>query len=148
LNSTSVKDEWESIVKNRSKTPASVSTQVADSHQTSKVFLYAALASAVIGFGLYTYFNKNGMGQYSALALLAGLVLGCGLFWFSPQRPALFEYFQQVLVEGRKIVWPTPKETVQRAIVVFIFIVCLSTFLWIADSIYSMIFFKWLLGRA
>jgi preprotein translocase subunit SecE len=56
-------------------------------------------------------------------------------------------YVNEVVVEGKKVVWPTAKETVQRTIVVFIFVFILAVFLWGVDLLLTKILYGWLLGR-
>ena len=48
-------------------------------------------------------------------------------------------YLQEVRVEAKKVVWPTRKDTMQTTIVVFGMVIVVSLFLWMVDSILSMI---------
>jgi preprotein translocase subunit SecE len=49
------------------------------------------------------------------------------------------KYLQEVQVEAKKVVWPTRKDTTQTTIVVFGMVILVSLFLWMVDSILSMI---------
>ena len=44
------------------------------------------------------------------------------------------QFFSQVRAEGRKIVWPSRKETWITSVMVFIMVVIASAFFWIVDA--------------
>ncbi len=57
-----------------------------------------------------------------------------------PARPAQkrvgpFEFLQQVRDEGRKVTWPTRKETLVTTLMVFVMVVVASAFFLIADFV-------------
>ena len=60
-------------------------------------------------------------------------------------KTSLGEYVNQVRNEGRKVVWPTRKETVTTAIMVLIMTTLLAIFFFGVDSVFSAIV-KFLLG--
>ncbi|MEQ7154651.1 preprotein translocase subunit SecE [Brevundimonas aurifodinae] len=49
------------------------------------------------------------------------------------------QFFSQVRAEGRKIIWPSRKETWITSVMVFIMVLLAAAFFWIVD---------WLLGQA
>ena len=57
-----------------------------------------------------------------------------------PVRPAQkrvgpFEFLQQVRDEGRKVTWPTRKETLVTTLMVFVMVVVASVFFTVADQV-------------
>ncbi len=105
-----------------------------------------ALVLLFVGVAVYGYLkSKQSMVAYGIL--IGGLLASAILFWFSPQRIQFLTYVNEVVVEGKKVVWPTAKETVQRTVVVFIFVFILAVFLWGVDLLLTKILYGWFLGR-
>ena len=54
----------------------------------------------------------------------------------APAKPRLSpaQFFSQVRAEGRKIVWPSRKETWITSVMVFIMVLIASIFFWIVDT--------------
>ena len=54
----------------------------------------------------------------------------------APAKPRLSpaQFFSQVRAEGRKIVWPSRKETWITSVMVFIMVIIASIFFWIVDT--------------
>lgn len=55
------------------------------------------------------------------------------------------EYIKQVKQEGRKVTWPSRKETTLSTIMVFIMVTIAAIFLFLTDQIVATII-RWLLG--
>lgn len=53
----------------------------------------------------------------------------------APKRVGPFEFLSQVRDEGRKVTWPTRKETVVTTIMVFIMVVVASLFFTAVDQV-------------
>ncbi len=53
----------------------------------------------------------------------------------APKRTSPLEFFGQVRDEGRKVTWPTRKETTVTTIMVFVMVVIASIFFTIVDQI-------------
>jgi preprotein translocase, SecE subunit, bacterial len=49
----------------------------------------------------------------------------------------LKRFFTETKAEFRKIVWPTPKETLNQTVVVLIAIVCIGIVIWALDALDS-----------
>ena len=49
------------------------------------------------------------------------------------KRTSPIQFFQQVRAEGRKIVWPSRKETWITSVMVFIMVIIASIFFWVVD---------------
>jgi preprotein translocase subunit SecE len=51
------------------------------------------------------------------------------------KRTSIPQFFSQVRAEGRKIVWPTRKETWITSVMVFIMVAIATLFFWIVDFV-------------
>ncbi|WP_453978163.1 preprotein translocase subunit SecE [Brevundimonas sp. Marseille-Q4549] len=60
-------------------------------------------------------------------------------------RPSITQFYQQVMAEARKIVWPSRKETWITSVMVFIMVVVASIFFWIVDTGLGFLF-RWIIG--
>jgi preprotein translocase subunit SecE len=54
---------------------------------------------------------------------------------FSAPGREFVAFAQEAVVEVKKVVWPTRKETVQTTGVVVAFVIVMAIFLWIVDAI-------------
>ena len=57
------------------------------------------------------------------------------------------QFLSQVRAEGRKITWPSRKETIQTTAVVFVLVLVMAIFLWVVD-IGFLWMVKMLMGRS
>jgi len=48
-----------------------------------------------------------------------------------------FKFLKEVKAEGKKITWPTRKETIISTIAVFIVVIVIATFLYLSDQVIS-----------
>ena len=53
----------------------------------------------------------------------------------APKRIGPFEFLQQVRDEGRKVTWPTRKETRVTTLMVFVMVVVASVFFTVVDQV-------------
>lgn len=60
-------------------------------------------------------------------------------------RPSPAQFISQVRAEGRKIVWPSRKETWITSVMVFIMVVIAAIFFWIVDTGLGFAF-RWIIG--
>lgn len=60
-------------------------------------------------------------------------------------RTSPAQFFSQVRAEGRKIVWPSRKETWITSVMVFIMVIIASIFFWIVDTGLGFAF-RWIIG--
>ena len=65
---------------------------------------------------------------------IAGLVAGAAVAWTSVPGKTFYAFAQESVVETRKVVWPTRKETIQTTGIVAAFVVIMAVFLWIVDG--------------
>lgn len=67
------------------------------------------------------------------LAVLAGVGAALLVLWTSPVGKQGFAFAQEAVVETRKVVWPTRKETIQTTVAVFGLVLVMAVFLWVVD---------------
>ena len=67
--------------------------------------------------------------------VVAGVVIGLGLAWFSWYGREFWQFALASRVELRKVVWPDREETIKTTYVVFLFAILLGVFFWALDWI-------------
>src|SRR5580698_4564179 len=65
--------------------------------------------------------------------VLAGVLAGIGLAWFSWYGREFWQFALAARVELRKVVWPEREETIKTTYVVFIFAIVMGLFFWGLD---------------
>jgi preprotein translocase subunit SecE len=108
-----------------------------------KIKIALAALLAVAGLAAFYYLSESPM-VIRLLAILAGLVAGTVVFWMTEPGKRFYVYSQESVVETKKVVWPTRKETLQTTGIVFVFVVVMALFLWGVDSILLLILQKFL----
>ena len=96
-----------------------------------KITLAALLAMA--GIGTFYYLSESPM-VIRLVAILVGLAAGAVVFWTTDPGKRFYVYSQESVVETKKVVWPTRKETLQTTGIVFVFVVVMALFLWMVDA--------------
>ena len=96
------------------------------------IFLAAGMCVVAGVFGFYRFAE-------SALALrmlmvLAGLVAAAGVAYTSTPGKEFVQFAQEAVNEGKKVAWPTRKETIQMTLIVFAFAVVMAIFLFAVDT--------------
>lgn len=101
------------------------------------------VAAGVVGF----YLLPEAQTVLRVLVFVASVAAGAAVFWFSAPGREFVAYAQESLVEARKVVWPSRKETTQMTMMVFVFVFVLALFMWLVDSSLSWLFYDVLLRR-
>ena len=81
------------------------------------------------------------------LAVLAGLGVAVAVLWTTPVGQRSLGFVGESVVEARKVVWPTRKETIQTTMVVFVLVVIMAAFLAVVDIGFAYMV-QWLMGRS
>ena len=91
------------------------------------------LSAGVAGFYLI---SRAADDLARARRCLAGVVLrGVAVAWFTETGRSVSSHFaHEAVVEAKKVVWPTRKETMQTTGIVFAFVVVMALFLWLTDK--------------
>ena len=91
--------------------------------------------------------QANAKPQLGAKAQSAGGAAAIAVDSPEPKKPRTSpaQFFSQVRAEGRKIVWPSRKETWITSVMVFIMVIIASIFFWIVDTGLGFAF-RWIIG--
>jgi preprotein translocase subunit SecE len=100
------------------------------------------VAAGVVGFYLL---SEQAM-VLRVLAVLAGVAAGAAVAWHSEPGRQFALFAQETIVETKKVVWPTRKETMQTTGIVFAFMVVMALFLWVTDKTLEWVFYDIILG--
>ena len=93
-----------------------------------------ALAILIVIAGVTGYFLlplEYGWMRWGAV--VASLVLGAVVLWFSWYGRQFMQFVDLARAELRKVVWPTRQETLQTTLVVFGFVIIAGIFFWLLD---------------
>jgi len=97
--------------------------------------LKLALAIAIVVGGMVAYYMMTTQPMVlRILALVAGLVLGGFVAWFSEPGRRFLAFGKESWAEVKRVVWPTKKETWTITLYVFLFVVVMALFLWLVDK--------------
>jgi preprotein translocase subunit SecE len=98
-----------------------------------KIKIAVAVALVAAGVAGYYLLDQSPL-IVRVAAVLAGLATGAVAFWLSDPGKVFHGFAQESVVETKKVVWPTRKETLQTTGVVFAFMVVMALFLWMVDA--------------
>lgn len=99
-----------------------------------KIKIAVAILCVVGGLWLYYHFVDVALGL-RALMILGGLALGVLVMWTSNPGKTFMGFAQDAWREGARVAWPSRQETVRMTLVVFVFVVIMSLFLFLIDNI-------------
>lgn len=112
----------------------------------NKIKLLVAVLLLVAGIaGFYLLADKPTVVRI--LAVLAGLGASVAVLWSTPVGQRSLSFIGEAVVEARKVVWPTRKETIQTTLVVFALVVVMAAFLAVVDIGFAFMV-QWLMGRS
>jgi len=112
----------------------------------NKIKLLVAVLLLVAGLaGFYLLADKPTVVRI--LAVLAGLAASVAVLWSTPVGQRSLGFIGESVVEARKVVWPTRKETIQTTLVVFALVVVMAAFLAVVDIGFAFMV-QWLMGRS
>ena len=89
---------------------------------------------ALLGVGGFYYFEEQAL-LYRVLGVVAVFSLAAALALLSPRGRYLAGFVGDARGEVRKMVWPTRVETLQTALVVFVAVLLMATFMWLLDRL-------------
>jgi len=93
-----------------------------------------SLAVLILAAGVVGYYWFNDLPTWQRLLMLiAALVVGGAVGFFTRAGHALRDFLVESNFELRKVVWPTRQETLQTTVVVFIFVAVAGVFFWLLD---------------
>ena len=103
-----------------------------------------AAAAVLVLFGFACYYVLSD--PWATVLLVVGIVAAVVVLFFSEAGHRFVAFAKDSIVEVRKVVWPTRKETVQTTAVVFGFVLCMAFFLWVVDKGLEWILYDVVLG--
>ena len=114
---------------------------------TSTDIAKLAIAVALVAGGIAGYYWLGGSALVlRILAVAAGIAAGAALAAFTAPGQEFVVFAQEAVLEVKKVVWPTRKETVQTSAAVFAFVVVMALFLWISDKTLEWVLYDLVLG--
>ena len=120
-------------------------TDTTENSVADKMKLVVAVALVVAGIAGYYLLAANSI-LLRLLALFAGIVAGIVVAWTSALGQDFLAFARESLVEVKKVVWPTRKETMQTTAAVFAFVVVMALFLWVSDKTLEWVLYDLILG--
>jgi len=110
-----------------------------------KLKFFLALVLLIGGVAGFYYFDDQPM-VLRILAVLAGVVLGGAVAWFSNPGQRFVVFGRESIAEAKKVVWPSRRETIQTTGVVFAFVLVMAIVLWTADKSLEWVLYDLILG--
>ena len=110
-----------------------------------KIKLVFAAALVVAGVAGYYWLSASSI-LLRILAVVAGIAAGAAVAWQSAPGRDFVVFAREALVEVKKVVWPTRKETMQTTAAVFAFVVVMAVFLWLSDKTLEWALYDLILG--
>jgi preprotein translocase subunit SecE len=110
-----------------------------------KIKLAIAAVLVVAGIAGYYWFSENSI-LLRILSVIAGLAAGVAVAWTSAPGQQFLGFGRESLVEVKKVVWPTRKETMQTTAAVFAFVVVMAVYLWVSDKTLEWVLYDLILG--
>ena len=112
---------------------------------TDKIKLGIAVALVAAGIWGYYWLAEQAL-VLRVLAVVAGLLAGAAVAWFSAPGKQFGLFAVESVAEVKKVVWPTRKETIQTTAAVFAFVVVMAVFLWISDKALEWVLYDLIMG--
>ena len=100
------------------------------------------LAAGVAGF----YYLGDSAAIVRLAAIAAGAAAGVAVAWFTAPGQQFLAFAREAVTEVKKVVWPTRKESLQTAGIVFAFVVVMAAFLWLSDKTLEYLLYDLILG--
>lgn len=85
------------------------------------------------------FFDYEVLGSYVRVRTVAALAGAVGIIFYLYRRPDSFSYLSEVVVELKRVTWPSMDETRRSTIVVIAFTILLSAYLAIVDYIWKIV---------
>jgi len=110
-----------------------------------KIKLVVAALLLVAGIAGFYYFGDSAMIVRLA-AIAAGAGAGVAVAWFTAPGQQFLAFAGDAATEVKKVVWPSRKESLQTAGIVFAFVVVMAAFLWVSDKTLEFLLYDLILG--
>lgn len=111
-----------------------------------KIKLFIAVLLVVAGIVGFHQYEKDVAFLYRVLALLGLIGLAFAIAAMTEIGSQTISFGRASVLEARKAVWPSRKETMQTTGIVLVMVIVMGLILWIFDSLLLMAV-KWLTGQ-
>jgi preprotein translocase subunit SecE len=101
---------------------------------TDSVLMSLSVLAILGGIWAFYWFDDQALALRVAM-VLAGVLAGVGLAWFSWYGREFWQFALAARVELRKVVWPEREETIKTTYVVFIFAIAMGVFFFLLDLV-------------
>jgi preprotein translocase subunit SecE len=106
-----------------------------------------AISAALLASGIAGYYLLTEQALIlRVLAVFAGVAAASAMMWFTQPGRTFAGFARESIVEVKKVVWPTRKETIQTTAAVFAFVVVMAVFLWLSDKTLEWVLYELILG--
>jgi len=106
-----------------------------------------AIAVALVAGGIAGYYWLGDSALVlRILAVAAGIAAGAAVAAFTAPGREFTAFAREAVVEVKKVVWPTRKETIQTTAAVFAFVFVMAVFLWVSDKTLEWVLYDLILG--
>ena len=96
--------------------------------------IWSAVLLLLVGVGGNYYFAAQSA-LLRVIVLLAIVLSATFMFFRTAVGQKFLMYWQESLVELRKVVWPTKKETIHSTLGVLVMVLIMGMFLWSVDAV-------------
>ncbi|HEY8069216.1 MAG TPA: preprotein translocase subunit SecE [Burkholderiales bacterium] len=120
-------------------------TDTTENSIADKLKLVVALAFVVAGIAGYYWLAASSI-LLRILSVVAGVAAGVATAWMSGPGREFAVFAREAMIEVKKVVWPTRKETMQTTAAVFAFVVVMAVFLWVSDKTLEWALYDLILG--
>ena len=110
-----------------------------------KIKVSLAVLLLMAGIAGFYYLSESAL-VLRIVSVLAGIAAAVVVGWTTEPGRQFFVFAQEAVVETKKVVWPTRKESFQTTGAVFAFVVAMAVFLWITDKGLEYVMYDLLLG--
>jgi preprotein translocase subunit SecE len=110
-----------------------------------KIKLAVAAAFVVAGIAGYYWLAASSI-LLRLASLVAGAAAGVAVAWMSAPGREFVVFAREAVIEVKKVVWPTRKETMQTTGAVFAFVVVMAFYLWVSDKTLEWVLYDLILG--
>jgi len=123
-----------------------MSTQVESSSSLVDRLKWVAAIAVLIGAIAAFYHFADQSVLLRVIGLLTAAVMSGAILSQTEQGRAAWAFVREANIERRKVVWPTRKETTQTTAIVMVAVAVVGLFLWMLDSLLS-ILIRMVLGQ-
>jgi preprotein translocase subunit SecE len=114
---------------------------------TSADIAKLVVAALLVAAGIVGYYLLGDAALVlRVLAVAAGIAAGAAMAAFTAPGREFLAFARESLVEVKKVVWPTRKETMQTTAAVLAFVVVMALFLWVSDKTLEWVLYDLILG--